>query len=149
MAKRPNLVLAVIAALVVVLAVTVAMVSASRAKPEFDRSSPAGVVQLYISELHEGNLEATVALLDPELGCTPDNLANYGLSDSLRLRVLKETVTGERASVRLEITEGIGQLFGGEWTHEETFSLIKDGDSWLVSGSPWPVYYCDTDKPLG
>lgn len=147
MTSRPNLVLAVVAGLVVILAVVVAIVSTTREAPRLDRTTPAGVVQLYIRALHQGHLEEATEYLDPNLGCTADNLASRYLAESLQLRVDRETIHGTTATVRLEIEENQSRdLLDGGWSHIETFELIEDADSWLITGSPWPVYRCEAER---
>lgn len=147
MTTRPNIVLAVIAGVVVILAVAVAIIAGNRSNPEFDSSTPSGVVKLFVAALHDDNFAEAESYLAPDLGCTAASLTTSAPQGPVQLRVLKESIQGETASVRVEITEGeTGPLFGSGWTHEETFALTADGDSWLIAAPAWPFYYCDEVK---
>lgn len=57
------------------------------------------------------------------------------------MTVAGSTITGERASVRLDVTESGGGMFG-TYTHRETFQLERDGAGWRLSEVPWPLYSC-------
>lgn len=146
MAQRPSLVLGIIAGIVAVLAVVVGIGAANPNAPEIDVSSPAGVVQTFIAAIHDGEFDDAAALLHPALGCTTASLAGSSVSDSLQLRVERETINDGTATVRLEITEGNPGFLGSGWTHSETYTLSKDGNSWLITGQPWPVYYCEENQ---
>lgn len=139
MKARPTTILAIVAALVVALAVVAAIVARDRERPFLDASTPEGVVQLYASALFGGDVSTAVTYLDPALGCY-DPLPETYLNDTSRIAVLKSTTTGDTATVELRIEEGSG--LGGTWSHDETFSLRSDGDSWLITGEPWPIYGC-------
>ena len=70
MSARPNAVLAAITGLVVVLAVVAGVLTTRREPPTLDASTPEGTVQLFVLAFIEGEDEAAVAFLDPDLGCT-------------------------------------------------------------------------------
>ena len=144
MRSRQDIVLLVVAALVVVLAV-IAAVAGGRGAPAPDPSTPEGVVQQYVTAVVEADQAAMAALLDPALGCEPPFY--YGSATaSASLAVVSTRIDGDRATVVVEITEGGGgPLPGGRYTHRESFDLVASGDSWLVTGMPWPVYECKVD----
>ncbi|MDO5736534.1 MAG: hypothetical protein Q4P15_08670 [Propionibacteriaceae bacterium] len=139
MKARPTIILAVVAALVVVLAVVAAVVSANRERPTLDPSTPEGVVQLFITALFDDDVEAAVTYLDPALGCSDPQQEIY-LGDASRVAVLKTETTGDTARVELRIEEGSG--FGGSYSHDESFALHREGDTWLISEEVWPLYGC-------
>ncbi|HZK06002.1 MAG TPA: hypothetical protein VFC82_09170 [Actinomycetaceae bacterium] len=145
MTKRPYVVLAVVAALVVILAVVAAIISSSRNEEASDLSTPSGVVHAYIRALHEGDYVGAAALFEPDSRCDATELSMYTLAESLHIRVVEETIHGERATVRMEIEESYGGLFDGAWTHTEIFFLGAEGDSWVLTGAPWPAHYCDVE----
>ncbi len=147
MKARPNVVLLVVAGLVLVLAVIAALVSASRGELDLDPATPDGTVQLYIKALYEGDEDAALALLDPELGCEEPFQQLY-LSESARVGVLETEMDGDTATVVIEVEEESGAGLFESWSHRETFELIAAGDGWLITGEPWPVYYCGNEKVL-
>ena len=139
MRDRPALVLGLVAALVAVLAIVAAVVAGTREHPALDAGTPAGVVQLYVVALYDGDDATAVQYLDPALGCT-DPLPERYLAGTARIGVAATTVTGDRATVDLRIEEGAGL---DTWSHRETFTLRRDGETWLITGHPWPIYECE------
>lgn len=139
MSSRPTTVLGFVAALVVVLAVVAAVVSATRERPELDPATPEGVVQLYVRALFDDDVAGAVEYLDPALGCS-ERLPEVYLPETARVGVGPVTRTGESATVDLRIEEGAGL---DTWSHRETFTLRRDGETWLITGHPWPIYECE------
>ncbi len=45
--------------------------------------------------------------------------------------------------VRVEISEGAGDPFGGGYSHEEVFRLVRSGGDWRLTGAPWPMGWCE------
>lgn len=140
MRARPATVLAIVAVLVVALAVVAAIVSSGRAQPTLDSRTPEGVVQLYVSALVKDDVAAAEEYLDPKLDCG-DFLREIPVSNTSRIAVLTTEVTKETARVELQIEEGSG--LDGTWTHSEEFTLRRDGETWLITGDPWPAYGCE------
>lgn len=139
MRSRPAAVLGFVAALVVVLAVVAAVISATRDRPELDPATPEGVVQLYVTALYDDDVAGAVEYLDPALGCS-ERLPEVYLPETARVAVGPVTRTGERATVDLRIEEGAAL---SSWTHRETFTLRRDGETWLITGDPWPIWQCE------
>ena len=139
MRVRPTAVLAIVAVLVVALAVVAAVVSGGRERPTLDPSTPEGVVQLYATSLFDGDVAAAVERLDPALGCT-DPLPEVYLPDTVRITVVETTTDKTTARVELSIEEGSG--IDGGWSHREDFTLRRASGTWLITGSPWPIYEC-------
>ncbi|MGM0384463.1 MAG: hypothetical protein ACQERF_00575 [Actinomycetota bacterium] len=140
MRTRPAAVLGIVAVLVAVLAVVAALVSANRDHPAFDAGTPEGVVQLYVSALFNDGVGAAVEYLDPALGCS-DPLPEVYIADTARVAVVRSSTSGDTATVDLSIEEGSG-LEGG-WSHRETYTLRRDGDTWVITGQPWPIHSCE------
>lgn len=140
MRNRPNLVLAVVAGLVVVLAVVAWIVSGSKEPQKLDPTTPEGTVQTYILALSTKDDETVVALLDPELECKVP-LRNDYLPNAISLTLVSSKTTGEDAVVVFEVTEyGDGPF--DSWNHRETFELKKADPGWIITGNPWPIYSC-------
>lgn len=140
MRSRPNLVLAIVAGLVVVLAVVAWAVASRREPPKLDPTTPEGIVQTYILALVDGDDEAAVARLDPSLGCSSPLPGTY-LTRPVSLTLVSSRTTGQDAVVVFDITEHGDSPFDS-WSHRETFQLSRSGSAWLIVGNPWPVYGC-------
>lgn len=141
MSRRSNLVLGVVAVLVIILAVIAAVVGASRAPRTADLSTPAGATEAYIVAVVSQDDDAARDLLDPALGCTPEQVSQMYRPSRASLSVVDAEENGATASVVVEITEH-GQGLFDAWAHRETFTLRLDDDRWLVTGEPWPIYQC-------
>ena len=139
MNPRPNVVLAVVIAIVALLAVLAGVFTVVRQQPELDPSTPDGVVQLYALALIRGDDDEAVRYLDPALGCS----APLPVARPLRasLTVADTTVTGRRATVLADITESQGGMLN-TWENREEFQLRQTDGEWLLTGHPWPVYGC-------
>ena len=140
MNTRPNLVLAVVAGLVVLLAVVAGVMAGTREPPNLDPSTPDGTAQLLALAVIEGDDEEAVTYLDPALGCTTPLPEVYRPS-RVSLAVVDTTITGARATVVLTVTESSGGLLSS-YDHREVIELKADGDRWLATGHPWPIYSC-------
>ena len=140
MNPRPNVVLAVVIAIVALLAVLAGVFTATRQQPEPDPSTPDGVVQLYALALIRGDDDEAVRYLDPSLGCSAPL---PGVMRPLRasLTVADTRVTGARATVLADVTESQGGMLN-TWEHREEFQLTQTDGEWFLTGNPWPVYGC-------
>lgn len=141
MKSRPNLVLAVVTAVVVVLAVVAWAVSANRTPPPLEPGSPEATVQAYLRAVGDGDDEAVVALLAPELGCSAPltNPYEQGVQSSV---LVTSRISGDTATVVFEITE-YGDTPLDNWSHRESFDLVRGDSGWLIGGNPWPVFGCE------
>ena len=139
MRPRPTTVLAIVAALIVLLAIVAAVLAEGRERPTLDPGTPEGVVQLYVQALFDDDVAAAIEYLDPALGCS-DPLPEPYLADTARVSVVTTTTNDDTATVELAIEEG--GLLEGSWSHPERFTLIRNGEQWLITGDPWPIYEC-------
>jgi hypothetical protein len=140
--NRPNRILATVVGVVVVVAVVAAVLSATRVTPEYDRATPEGVVQAYLTAVVDGHNQDAAGFLD-QGGCTVEDLDRVYRPDELRA-VLRDTeVDGDTAQVRVDLVMSSGgPLDGSEYTEEQTFRLARDDGTWLITGEPWPMYDC-------
>ena len=143
MNRGPNRVLLVVLALVAVVAVVAGIVSATRDTQQYDRSTPEGVVQAYLTALVDRDQEEAAELLADDSPCAVDDLDEVDIGDDMRV-VLRDTETeGGSASVDVEVVMNSGAVFGGsEWSERHTFRLVRQGDAWRISGTPWPIFEC-------
>lgn len=141
---RAGLVLAISVAALVLLAVVAGVLAATRPGPELPAGSPEAVVQDYLQRVRAHDPEGAATLLAPESPCGEDNLRQDQGPTDYRA-VLRSTKTDtDGATVRVDLVHGGDGPFGGDgWTEEQTFDLVRDGERWLITGVPWPLYSCD------
>ncbi|MDO8107933.1 hypothetical protein Q6348_12080 [Isoptericola sp. b441] len=142
MVTRPNRLLA--GALVVLLAIVgvATAVALTRGPEKVEAGSPVAVVQDYLTALARGDVTAAAATFDPASGCTVTDVARAYVPDRFRAVLRSRSVDGDGATVQVEITEGADDPFGGGWSHDERFLLIRHAGSWRLTGSPWPLGVC-------
>ena len=140
MRARPNVVLATITGLVIVLAVVAAVLTLGRQPPELDQATLEGTVQLFVIAVIDRDDEAAVGYLHPDLECQAP-LRNSYRPSSIQMTVVSSETTGDAATVVVEVTEQQGGPFNS-WSHREVFDLVRAGSGWLITGNPWPIYSC-------
>ncbi len=143
--RRAGVVLVVALVVLVALAVVAAVLAATRTGPQLPSGSPEATVQDYLQLVHDHDLDGAAGLLDPDRGCTVDDLEQAYVERDARMVLRDSDVRGDRATVRIEIVRGSGGPFGVDtWTSEERFDLVRDGDRWVITGEPWPMYTCSS-----
>jgi hypothetical protein len=147
MNDRAGRILALVVGGLVLLAVVAGVLSASRGDQVFPAGSPEAAVQDYLSRLYDGDLEGATALLDPADGCTVEDLERSLYRPDARVVLRSSRVSGETATVRVELVHGEGGLLGSDgWTQDETLRLARVDGRWVVSADSWPVHGCP-DRP--
>ncbi len=143
MTSRPNRVLALVVGLIAVIGVVAGVLSATRQVPKYDRGTPEGLVQAYLTAVIDGDHQDAVAFLTPESSCTVEDLDRAYVPDDVRV-VLRDTeVDGDTAQVKVDVVMSSGgPLEGSEYAEEHTFRLTRAGGDWLITGAPWPMYEC-------
>jgi hypothetical protein len=141
--RSPNRVLLLVLAALAVVAVVAGIVSATRNTQQYDRSTPEGVVQAYLTALVDRDQEEAAELLADDSPCTVEDLDQAAIGDDVRV-ILRDTETeGDSASVDVEVVMNSGAVFGAaEWTERHTFRLVSEGDAWRITGTPWPMFEC-------
>lgn len=140
MKSRPNLVVAIIAVVVLILAIIAGVFAANRKTPPLDPTTPDGTVQIFVLAVAKGNDEEAVGLLDPKLGCKAP-LENVERPARTSLAVVSSKITDDKATVVLDVTQ-YGDNMLDSWSHRETYQLHARDNGWMITGEPWPVYVC-------
>lgn len=149
MRNRAGLVLAVAVGVLVLMAVVAAVLSATREGPQLPEGSPEAAVQAYLQAVAEGDEDAAAAFLDPEGRCTEEDLRDSGSRSAGRIVLRDVEVDGDEADVEVELVYGGDGPFGGdEWRDPVRFDLRRDGDRWVITGEPWPMYGCRADRSV-
>lgn len=129
---------AALAALVVVLGV-VALVR-DNASP--DPATPEGALRLYLQSIADRDWEQAHGLLDPLdfQQCDPSDISQGYFDDFSAMH--RETLThGENsATIVMSIRFASGGFFGGGWSSEVHFDMVRRDGSWYVTGDPWPNF---------
>lgn len=144
MAISADRVLAAAVGVVVVAAGIAAVAAVNRGPAELDPATPAGVVQTYLTAIADGDPDAAVEQLATDSPCTASDLEMSYYATEFRAALVGDPdESGDRAVVLVDITEGDGGgAFGEGWSHEERFVVVREGTTWRLSGSPWPMYSC-------
>ncbi|WP_153396364.1 hypothetical protein [Ornithinicoccus halotolerans] len=143
MTARPERVLALVVGLVLAVAVAAAVVAANRPTTTVEPGTPEAVVQDFLTAVVDGDREAALSYLDPELNCDERALEHAG-DEQARVTLLESEVDGDEARVVVSVSQGSsGPFETGEYSREETYRLLRTEDGWRISDDVgWPVYGC-------
>jgi hypothetical protein len=141
--SRPNRILSFVVLVVAVIGVVAGVLMATRDIPTYDRRTPEGIVQAYLTAVTDGDHDAAVVFLSEESSCTVDDLDRAFVPDGVRI-VLRDTrVDGGTAQVEVDVAlPSGGPLDGSEITERHTFRLRQADGDWRITGRPWPMYDC-------
>lgn len=141
---RPNLVLAVVVALVGVVAVLAVVLSATRDPTEYDPGSPEAAVQGYLSAVVDRDHAAAAERFAAGSSCDVADLDRAFVPDDVRVVLVEADVDGDSARVVVDVVQSPGDVFGGsEFSEQQTFRLGRSDGDWRIEGEPWPVFECD------
>jgi hypothetical protein len=143
-ATRPRWALfALLGGILLVVVIALIAVFARGGPAQFAADTPEGVVQRYSQAVIDGDTTAAMKYLVPEVAesCTKVPAS----SDDYRLTLLDTTERDQTARVKVLIATvyGSGPLGTNEYENEESFSLVKDGDGWLIDVAPWQLTICE------
>ncbi len=143
--SRANRILAIALGAIIVLAIIAAVVSAGRSAPQFAAGSPEATVQTYLDAALDGRHADAARLLDPSGDCGVEDLerASYPGLGRTRVVLLDSSVESTSATVEVEVVFSTGDAFSGsEYTETHTYRLMRSGSTWVLAGTPWPLYEC-------
>lgn len=128
--------------LLVVIALVVVLIR-NGASPSYDPKSPEGVVQAYARSVIDGDDTAAAAFLSAR----PEECDYFERSDdSQRLAFRSTKISGTTATVRVTISTtysyGGGPFSTSDSTVDDEFRLVRSGDSWLISKTPYQFISC-------
>lgn len=141
MKQVPNIVLAVITGLIVILAVVAALIAGRDQTSQWPPDSPEAAVQNYVQAVVDQNYPVALRHLDPALACNVTHFEQSYYPQDNAISLFQASITADEATVLVEIGS-YGEPFFDAFVHQEQFDLINTPDGWLVTGSPWPVYIC-------
>jgi hypothetical protein len=135
------LLLGVIAALVLVSFIVVL----TRGSPTpLDASTPAGVVQGYVTAVIGGDEAAAEDFLEPGQDSKCTGFESVAPERNIRVALVSTTQRETTADVVVSISyTNVGGPFGSaESASEESFDLTLREGKWLISSAPWPLLIC-------
>ena len=145
--SRPNRVLVVVLGLVAVIAVVAGVLSLTRSTPDYDRGTPEGVVQAYLSAVADGDHQEATGFLASDSPCEVTDLDRAGVPDEFRALLRDSETDGDTAQVDVEVVlSGGGPFEGAEYSEKHTFRLTRSDQDWLITGVPWPMYDCPEEE---
>lgn len=139
--KRANKVLGIVLAAIAVVALIVVL-ALKEPVAELDKSTPEGAVQQYLGSITDRDFNQSLTFLEPETKCTVEDFDRAYIQDSLRIGLSDTSSTESTAVVTVSIQSSNGDPFGGTYTEDRNFRLIKTDDGWKITGIPWPTYEC-------
>lgn len=148
MISRPNRILAIVVGLIAALAIVAGVLSATRTVTEYDRGTPEGAVQGYLSAVIDGDHQEAVEFLADESPCTVEDLDQAYLPDGVRVALRDTEVDGDSARIEVDVMTSGGPFGSSEFTERVTFRLNRAGEPgshWLITGTPWPMYMCNKE----
>jgi len=149
---RTNRVLGGAVAAIVALATISAVVASRRDAPAAPPGSPVAAVQAYLSAVLDGQTADAARWFDPAGPCRARDLEygavapGYG-APGAHVDLVASRASGSTATVDVEIRPGNGGFdpFGNPgFVERRTFSLRTVEGAWRLTGTPWPLEFCDT-----
>ncbi|PQZ92987.1 hypothetical protein CQ018_11055 [Arthrobacter sp. MYb227] len=147
MKNRTPLIILGITVLLVLTALVLVLVRGAVATP--DPRSPEGVVQSYLTAALAGDQKQATALLTPQTSkdCPVGNVIN---PESMRVVLVSSITAGNTATVEVSITNtsASSPLDLGNSGYTDTFTLVKQQDSWSIKTLPWSLLACETETEV-
>lgn len=143
MNKVPNRVLAGVVGAIVILAVALAIVATTRSPMTVRSGSPEATVQHYVKAVLARDHDTAATYFDPGASCDAADLdaQNY-VERGARVELVDSVVRSDDARVVVRVTTPSGGPLPNFLDEEVTFRLTRSGGTWVLTGSPWPVYDC-------
>jgi hypothetical protein len=145
---KPERVLALVVAVIVLVAIAAAVVVALRPEPDYEPSTPEGAVQRFLEAVLDDDFASAATYLDPAGACDEQDLIRAGRFDVAR--VVLEDVREREDTAQLDVTivrgGGGGPFDAYEYEEHHTYQLVRSDGGWLLTGEPWPLYFCSEGR---
>ncbi len=139
--QRANRVLGLIVAAISVVAL-IAVLAVNEDTQQLDATTPEGTVQQYLQAVTARDFDAAITYLATDTDCKIEDFDQAYIQDSIRISLSDSTITGDSASVKVNIENSSGDPFGGSYKESQAFRLTKTENGWKIAGIPWPTYQC-------
>lgn len=144
--KNPNVVLAIIVALIFGISIIVVAISSNRPVAEFEEATPESVTQSYLVAVFDGNYDLASEYIESDSNCDASDLDRTYFDKNARVDLLDVDITEDRARVKVVIEFPTGDPFNNYYTEETVFRLIEMDGQWKITGIPWPLYDCGLES---
>jgi hypothetical protein len=138
---RANRVLGLVVAAISIVAL-IAVLAVKQTMPQLDASTPEGTVQKYLQSVTTRDFNATVTYLAVDTKCKIADFEQAYIQDSVTISLAEAKVSGNFATVKVNIDTSTGDPFGGSYSESQALQLVKSETGWKISGIPWPTYQC-------
>lgn len=141
---KPERVLLLLVAGIVVLAVVAGVVSALRPVSEFELGTPEATVQAFLQAVFEGDEEAAEGYLAAASGCDASDIERARTDNSSRVVLRESDIEDRSARVTVEIVSSSddGPFDVDEYSQRRTYDLVRESGEWRLSDAPWPLFSC-------
>jgi hypothetical protein len=131
----------------VALLVVVAVAFALQPPKQFDPNTPEGTAQGYFQAINDGDLDLAQTFMTAELRAACDGeWWFYERGPASRVVITDTSIEADTARVKVDITVsyGEGPFDGGSYDEDETLTMERKRDFWLISKPTWPMdpYAC-------
>ncbi len=114
---------------------------------EFDSNTPEGTAQGYFRAINDRDEELAESFMTDDLRTSCDGRWWYEDTGSTsRVVITNTSIDGKTARVEVDITVSYGDepFGGGSYDQDETITMERVGDVWLISRPIWPMdrYAC-------
>jgi hypothetical protein len=140
--RTPNQILAVLVGMISIISILVILISYNQNAVEFDANSPEGITQSYLKSVFDGNYDLAVTYLSANSECDVTDLDRTFINKTVRINLSSVDITGDSARIRLRLEYASGAPFDNNYSEEQVIRLVKEDETWKITGIPWPMYDC-------
>ncbi|MFM7463817.1 MAG: hypothetical protein ACKO29_07095, partial [Actinomycetota bacterium] len=137
----------IVASLGAIALVAIAIFSATQSKTsEFATGTPEATVQAFFKSLSERDSEGALQYFVANTPCELFELDRQSLSQEITIDLVESEITGDSAKVKVRIRYSSNDMVSG-WKEDQVIRLEKELGNWRITGTPWPLYDCEQEKP--
>lgn len=137
----------IVASLGAIALVALAIFSATQSKTtEFATGTPEATVQAFFKSLSERDSEGALQYFVANTPCELFELDRQSLSQEITIDLVESEITGDSAKVKVRIRYSSNDMVSG-WKEDQVIRLEKESGNWRITGTPWPLYDCEQEKP--
>jgi hypothetical protein len=142
MSKSHNRILALIIVVVAAAAALVLAITSNQQSAKFEPDSPEAAVQSFLIAMFDGDTDQAAKFLAASSPCDVNHLDRAWVQRNANIDLVRVDISGSTARVEVNVEIGNSDLFNQTYIESHNYRLEKTGDSWLITGIPWPVYDC-------
>jgi len=124
-----------------VVLVALAIFSATQSK-----TSDEATVQAFFKAMSERDSEGARKYFVSDSPCELFELDRQSLSQEITIDLVESEVRSNEAKVKVRIRYSSNDMVSG-WKEDQVIRLVKESSAWRITGTPWPLYDCEQEKP--